>query len=505
MSRTKIFFYNTTIAAILQIIILIAGLIVPRIILTVYGSEINGLVSSILQFIAYFSLVEAGLSGASIYALYKPLANNDHKAINGVVSATKLFYKQVGYIFMLLVLGLAFIYPLIVKTEVLSVSYIRILVLVLGVSGLIEFFTLAKYRALLTADQKTYIISLATIIHIILNTIIIVVMANLNVNVVVLQLASLLSIFIRTFILMTYVKKKYKYINYKEASNTVDLNKRWDVMYFQITNVIHVGAPIAIITLLLKDLKMVSIFTIFNMVIAGLSGIFRIFNRGLSASFGNIIVKKEQKVLQKAYSEFEFMYYSIVTILYSVTLVTIMPFIRIYTAGITDANYDLPIIGFLFVVYGLTTNINSPQGMIVIAAGMYKETKLPNIIQGLIAIIGGIILGIFYGLAGVLLGSILSNIFRDIYLMFFIPRNVTKLPVKESFYRIVRIILCMLIIWIPYNFIEINPIGYLNWIFIATCVGICSTLVVTLNGLIFERKEMKNVVSRIKMMVGTHK
>jgi hypothetical protein len=139
-----------------------------------YGSEINGLVSSISQFIAYFNLVEAGLSGAAVYALYKPLADNDHKAINGVVSAANKFYIQAGYIFISLTIGLAVLYPIFVKTGALPPLNVGLLVLILGVNGALEFFTMAKFRVLLTADQKAYVTSLASIAHIALNTIILV-------------------------------------------------------------------------------------------------------------------------------------------------------------------------------------------------------------------------------------------------------------------------------------------------------------------------------------------
>ena len=50
---------------------------------------------------------------------------------------------------------------------------------------------------------------------------------------------------------------------------------------------------------------MVSVYSIFNMVVAGISGIVGIFTSGLSASFGDVIVRNEQTVLQKAYQEFE--------------------------------------------------------------------------------------------------------------------------------------------------------------------------------------------------------
>ena len=69
MTRTKKFIYNTIATALLQIVNMAVGFILPKIMLVYYGSEINGLVSSITQFITYFSLVEAGLSSAAIYAL----------------------------------------------------------------------------------------------------------------------------------------------------------------------------------------------------------------------------------------------------------------------------------------------------------------------------------------------------------------------------------------------------------------------------------------------------
>ena len=502
MSRTKKFFLNSMTTALLQFITMIAGFIIPRVMLKYYGSEINGLVSSIHQFIIYFNLVEAGLSGAAIYALYKPLAENDHKSINGVVSAAKKFYCQSGYIFVSLTIGLAVIYPVFVKTEAVTPLNVGLLVLILGVNGALEFFTLAKYRALLSADQRTYVISLASIVHIIANTFITIILAGLEVNIVVLRFVALLSIFLRSFILMVYVRVKYNYINYKVEPNTAALNKRWDALYLQILGAIHTGAPVVIITIILRDLKLVSVYTIFNMVIAGINGILHIFISGLSASFGDVIARGEQNILQKAYKDFEFSYYSLITIVYAIAFVTIMPLIRIYTKGITDINYDLPIVGILFVLNGLLYNIKTPQGMLVISAGMFKETRKQTTIQGAIAVIGGIILAPFLGVVGVLVGSIISNIYRDIDLLFFIPRNVTKLPIRKTLFRWIRISMCIFIIFLPFFFFKINPESYLSWFLCVAGIGIYAAFIVVLSGFIFDRSDLKSVNRRILSMVG---
>jgi len=145
---------------------------------------------------------------------------------------------------------------------------------------------------------------------------------------------------------MIYVRKNYRFLDYNEKPNYQALHKRWDALYLQILGAVHIGAPAVILTLITKNLKLVSVYTIFNMVIAGINGILSIFISGLSASFGDVIAKGETTVLQKAYREFEFAYYGLITLVYSIAFVTIMPFIKIYTKGVTDINYDVPLIGF---------------------------------------------------------------------------------------------------------------------------------------------------------------
>ena len=500
MSRTKSFAYNSMTAALLQIITVAAGFIVPRIMLVYYGSEINGLVNSIAQFIAYFNLVEAGLAGAAIYALYKPLADRDHKSINGVLSATNRFYILSGYIFVALTLGLALIYPALVKSSQLSPLCVGALVLILGVSGALEFFTMAKYRALLTADQKLYVLSLASIVAIILNTAIIAVLASNGASIVIVRLVALFSVFARSLILWLYVRLRYTFIDYREIPNNEALNKRWDALYLQILGAIHSGAPVIIATIF-TTLQTISVYAIFNMVVTGVSGIVGIFTSGLSASFGDVIARKEQSILQAAYQEFEMVFYALIAWAYSCTMVLIMPFIRLYTAGITDVNYNVPLIGFLITLNGLLFSLKTPQGMLVISAGLYRETRVQVTIQGLIAVVGGVIFVQFWGLAGILVGSILSNIYRDIDLLFYIPRNLTKLRVRTSFYRILRVFLCFGLICWPYvGYIQIDCDNYVQWLGWAGITAIYAALIVLIVNYLLDKHVFVNVLGRIKIL-----
>lgn len=509
MSRTNEFLKNSIATALLHIFTLFVGLILPRVLLKAYGSEINGLVTSLTQFIRYFTLVEAGLASAAVYALYKPLSDNDLEGINGVVSAVKKFYIQSGWIFLILILFLSITYPLFVEITVLNSLQVRILVLVLGVTGVLDFFTLSKYRVLLTAAQKVSVISLASITNLLINLIITVVLARLRADIIFLKIVALMGIVVRSLILMIYVKKKYPLVRFNKKPNTNALNKRWSALYLQILGVVQQGTPVVLATVF-TSLSTVSVYSIYNMIIAGLNGILSIFISGLSSSFGDVIARGQSSVLKQSTEEFEVGYYMILTWAYACAAALIMPFIKIYTSGITDVEYYYPVLGMLFVLNGLLHNIKTPQGMLVISAGMFQETKVQTTIQGVIAIIFGLILIKPLGLIGIMIGLCLSNLYRDTDLLFFVPRNITFRTIRPTFWRIVRIFFCLALILIPYFLIAPPINGIRGWLTHAVSVGFYAAVVVLVMNYLFDRIIFKAVYKRITVVFqkilfrGTH-
>lgn len=182
-------------------------------------------------------------------------------------------------------------------------------------------------------------------------------------------------------------------------------------------------------------------------------------------------------------------------------MVMLLPFVKIYTTGITDANYILPLISFLMVLNGLLYNIKTPQGMLVISAGLYKETRIQTITQALIIVVLGVILTPIFGLAGVLIASCISNLYRDIDLIFYIPKNVTKIPVVETLRRIGILILNIVIIVVPCMLlINIKADSYFQWAIYAIGITIYAIMVVIINALLFDKEQLKSVLIRIKSM-----
>ena len=109
--RSKQAFKNMTANLLLQAVMLFSGIVLPRFFMEAYGSSVNGMITSVNQFLMYLGLAEAGVGVASTVALYKPLAEENQREINAVLSAARRYYNRSGMLFLGMVLALIFLYP----------------------------------------------------------------------------------------------------------------------------------------------------------------------------------------------------------------------------------------------------------------------------------------------------------------------------------------------------------------------------------------------------------
>ena len=87
---------NTISSLILQITTLICGFVLPRLILTRFGTQVNGLVNSITQFLHIVSFMELGVGSVVQSALYSPLAHNEDESVSKIVSSANRFFFRIA-------------------------------------------------------------------------------------------------------------------------------------------------------------------------------------------------------------------------------------------------------------------------------------------------------------------------------------------------------------------------------------------------------------------------
>ena len=512
-TRTSRFVQNTVFTAAYQLTAMLMGFVTPRLMMLFYGSQVNGLIVSATEFLTYFRRVEAGLAAAAVYSLYKPLSEQDYDGVSAIVSAARRFYNIAGWMFVGLTLVFAVIYPFFVPIEtmggdVMNYWSVFLLICAMGVSGALEFFTLSRYRVLLTADQRTFMVSLASMSSLLLQTAVIVVLAYARANIVLVRLLASLTIAIRPLILGHYVKRVYPQINAFAKPNKAALSRRWDAMYQQFTTAFHQGAAVMLTTIITRDASMISVYGTYNMVTIGLWGILKMTTTGIYSGFGDLIVRGHKEKFQQAYRDFEYLYLAVTSILFSVAAIMIVPFVVLYTDKITDANYSAPLIGMMVVLEAITDHAKMPMDLMITAAGKFRETRHHCTAQIATALALGLGLG-YWGLqtsltmavVGVLSGIILSNILRAILQLWFVPRHITGVAWTSTLARILRMFLQVAVIagpFVAFHLLDIN--GFFKWITLAVPLCIYASVVTLAFGWLFDRESLLSLAGRMKFL-----
>lgn len=418
---------NMFFSLIQQGIMFICGLIVPKMMLNAFGSEAYGATSSIATFLAYITLLEGGVGAVTRSALYKALAGKSSEQVSIVITETKSFYRKIAVAFTFYVLIIAFFYKQISHNTVFEYWYSFGLVIVIALSTFAEYFIGISYSLLLQADQMNYIVVIFKIITTVLNTICIVVLTSLRSDILTVKFLSGLLFVIRPILLSLYVRKRYQ-LSETHPTEKLLKNKK-TAMGQHIAYTLHNNTDIAVLTVF-KDLATVSVYSVYNMVIAQLQSILSSFSTGMEAVFGNMYANEEKENLEKTFGYYETLLSLLSVIIFSVAAVLIVPFVKIYTSGIKDAQYENQLFAIILIIAAMLYVFRSPYHQMIIAAGRFKETRMAAYGEAIINIVSSIILVIWFGIVGVAIGTVLATLFRFVFYAFYLSKHILHRPVS---------------------------------------------------------------------------
>lgn len=466
---------NILVNILLQVITAITGFVLPPLIIKTFGSDMNGLVSSIGQFVAYLNIVEAGVGAASVAAMYKPLAEGDLVALNKILSATRRFYNKSGYIFVFLIFILAMVFPFIISGQI-EQSIAFLMVLVLGITGIAEFFLIGKYRVLLMADHKLYVISFSQIVGLVLSTASAVIFINSGFSILLVKFLSALIFLARYMIMAIYVRNHYNGVSFKLEPDNRALSQRWDALVHQIAGLIVFNSPIILLTIFC-NLKEVSVYSIYALVFSALNQLLSSFSSGIQSYFGQSLVTNDRTQLCRQYRKYETVFYAVVGWVYTCAIILIMPFIEIYTRGMTDANYSRPLLAVLFATVGITNNLRGPGATLIIAAGHFKQTKCRSLIEAGINLGLSLVLVNIWGVNGVLIGTLCSTLYRTIDVFIYVSKHFLDQSVFISIFDTLLLLLTVLVSSVVLSrFTQIHSLNYNMWFYMSCYVGLSLTM-----------------------------
>lgn len=416
-----------------QLVTFISGLIVPRLILSTFGSEANGLVSSITQFLNYIALVEGGIGSVVLTALYGPLAKKDDRKISNVLKAAENFFRQIASIFVFYTIALACVYPIVIKSS-FSWLYVASLTVILSFTLFIQYFFSITYKLLLQADQKMYIVQLWQSLITLLNIIAVVVSIKLFPELHFVKLCSVLLFAIQPVAYSNYVKKHYKLYKDVEPDKN-SLAQRWACFGQNFAYFIHSNTDVVVLTLF-SDLKTVSVYSVYLLVVKNLQNLFKSFSNAFNPMIGKAIAVNDYKQASKYMETYEFVVSNVATIIFGCCIYLLPSFVLIYTHGVTDTNYYRVIFSTIIIFAEYIYCIRDPYVSVVYAAGKFKETSNSAYIEAIINIVLSVILVFKFGLEGIAVGTFIGMLYRMIYLVWFINKDIMPYPISNIVKRL---------------------------------------------------------------------
>lgn len=501
--RSKRALINFIFSLLYEAVAFACGMILPRLILGAFGSDYNGITNSITQFLSAVTLLRAGIGGVTKAALYKPLADGDTVQVSRVIKATEKFLHKVALIFLVALVVFACIYPIFVNKE-FDWFFSFSLVLILGISTFAQYQFGLTYLLLLLAAQKNGVFSLIQIITTILNTIVAAVLIYCGAGIHIVKLGSAIVFAINPIAINLYAKHKFHIIKNVEPDNDA-ISQRWDAFAHQVAFFVNTNTDMMVLTWF-ATMKDVSIYSVYYLVINGITIVVKNSIQSVVGAFGDMIAKKEDRLLHDNFDAFETMTASVSTILFGTTLIMIVPFISIYTKGVTDANYIQPLFALLITIAGFFNCIRIPYQNLVEAAGHFKQTKVGAYFEAVMNVTISIICVFKFGLIGVAIGTVFATLFRTIQFSVYMCKHI----VKRSWIKVAKSIGCsgiiILIAVIVHNVLPcVVYSSYLDWVLISLrTVAIIGVLVV-LNDIVFFRSASLTILNRVKGMLSKQK
>ena len=417
-----------------EFVAIISGFILPRMILSYFGSDYNGIISSVTQFIGCISLLKSGIGMATKAALYKPLYEKNQEKINGIMSATMKFLRKVAVIFLIGIFVFAAIYPFFI-TDDFPWGFTFLLVLIVSIGTFFQYYFGLGNQLLLEADQKYYIVALVTTVNTLFNTIISVICIKLGMQILLVKFFSSI-VYCSTPILLNYYVSKVYHLDTRVRPDWDSISKRWEAFGMQIANFINNNTDIIIASIFL-NMKEVSVYTIYYLPINGIKKITTRITTGFEGALGNIVATDDSKLLKDNYLFFEFTLNLLCVIMFSCLMILIVPFISVYTSGITDANYYRESFAFIACLAELFYCLRLSYTYMIQATGSFSETKKYYYIEAIINITLSVFLVNTFGLVGIVLGTMVAMVYTTVTFAYFVYNHIIKVNICVSWKRMI--------------------------------------------------------------------
>ena len=497
--RNKKLEWNTLSALVYQVTAVLCGFILPKAILDCYGSEVNGLVNSITQFVQMISFLELGVGAVIQSALYKPLADRDDQKISEVVSSGHNFFRKLAGILVAYIAILLVVFPTVVD-KTFGFAYDATLILSMSISSFAQYYFGIVDGLLLKSDQKGYIVSVIDTVTLIINTLLcyFLVYSGFSIQVVKLTTAGLF--LLRPVLVRLYIRRHYR-LDRKRRYTKDPIEQKWHGVAQHISAIV-LDVTDTVVLSLFSTMANVSVYSVYLMVVSSIKNLILSCFGGISPLLGELWAKQEREELDRYFGFTEWIIHGLVLFVWCCTCKLIVPFVLVYTKDVTDVNYNVPVFAILFCLGNALYCLRLPFNTMILAAGHYKSTQGIYIFGALINLVVTVLAVNCWGLEGVAVGTIVTMLYQVIRMGSYVIQRLQIHSFGRSAKQLLVDGITIAGFLLLSSVIRETEVSWFGWIILAVKHALVALLCIFVTNYVFYRQYVMQIASRIFRKIG---
>lgn len=383
---------------------------------------VNGLFTSILTVL---NLSELGIGTAIVYAMYKPIAEDDTEKIKSLMYLYRKSYLIIGWIFLALGLMLLPFLKIIIKggTDLVNIEFIYILYIFNSVS---TYWFFAYKSAILDANQKTYLVSvikyISNIIVTVVRLLVLMILRNKpEISFYIFTIVGIAGNIGTNLIIKSKVDNIYPYLKDENVQKLSREEKKpiykniFGLSISKISGIMLTATDNIIISALI-GLTTVGLYSNYIMIRTSVKSILGSIFSSITASLGNFCATESRERQESLFESLHFLYFWIYGFCAICFLILFNPFV-----GGVWLNEDFMLSNTVVLLISVNFLLDGLAGAVIKfrdVNGLYWQTRYRYLFSALFNAVFSFILAgpLQLGIEGVLIGttcSIISMISLD--------------------------------------------------------------------------------------------
>ena len=478
----------------------IANLIIPRYVILIYGSEVNGLTSSIAHILAIVNLIQAGLASSVTYLMYQPIGEKDKVKLASIILSARRIYKYISIAVLIVGTAASFVFAYLVKTD-LRRDFVLIASLLLCINSAASTFFTAVATVFLNAKQDGYIVSRVSIIANMIGYALQILVIALRLHYMALFVVNMITCFTNIVMLSKCFKKQYKpFMPNTDEYKLVRNIPIHGISYAAANEAAHavINGSVTVIISMIAGLKASSVFAVYLIAVSALSTVSNAIYSAVVPSYGSVAAENNIERTNRIFEIYQFILFSLNAFMYMCTSYLLIPFVRLYTKGVSDADYINYTLMILVVFYGLSSMIRMPYNNTVYIRGLFKQTYLqPVICAGISVILMFFLTRIDYTYT--LCGAIFFYLTNAIYQHFMLPKLYIGFDNRRFWNHIGVIIVGVTTAIVMYFIHPLSPDSFIIWIIDGFITAFFALIYLIFIIIALDRKSLINTVEYFKL------